>query len=108
MIFIDSNIPMYLVGVAHRNKERTVSVGERLVRDEALLVTDAQTLHEILHRYTAIERTDAIQPAYDALLNTVDEVFAVGASDPHALRYPPPRRLRLHGISTSTTFEYVE
>ena len=83
MIFIDSNTPMYLVGAAHPNKERTVSIGERLVRDEARLATDAQTLHEILHRYTAIERSDAIQPAYDALLNTVDEVFPVDASETH-------------------------
>ncbi|TVR65088.1 MAG: PIN domain-containing protein [Spirochaetaceae bacterium] len=81
MIFIDSNIPMYLVGAAHPNKDRTISILERLVRDETRLVTDAETLQEILHRYTAIGRTDAIQPAYDSLLEIVDEVFAVEVSD---------------------------
>ena len=81
MIFLDSNIPMYLIGTAHPNKERTISILERLVRDETRLVTDAETLQEILHCYTAIGRRDAIQPAYDALLDIVDEVFPVEVSD---------------------------
>ncbi|MDA3940805.1 MAG: type II toxin-antitoxin system VapC family toxin [Spirochaetia bacterium] len=81
MIFIDSNIPMYLVGADHPNKERTISVLQRIVRDETRLVTDAETLLEILHRYTAINRMEAIQAAYDAILGIVDEVFQVGTDD---------------------------
>lgn len=81
MIFIDSNIPMYLIGADHPNKERTISVLERLVRDETRLVTDAETLQEILHRYTAIRRIEAIQPAYDALMGIVDEIFPIGIDD---------------------------
>jgi predicted nucleic acid-binding protein len=41
------------------------------------LVTDAEVLQEILHRYVAIDRPDAIQPAFNALLGVVDEVFSV-------------------------------
>ena len=41
------------------------------------LVTDAEVLEEILHRYVSIERPDAIQPAFDALLGVVDDVFGV-------------------------------
>ena len=37
-------------------------------------------LREILHRYVAIDRRDAIQPAFDMLLNVVDEVLAVDLS----------------------------
>lgn len=81
MIFIDSNIPMYLIGADHSNKERTISVLQRLVRDETRLVTDAETLQEILHRYTAIRRIEAIQPAYDALMGIVDEIFPIGSDD---------------------------
>ncbi|HYN20602.1 MAG TPA: type II toxin-antitoxin system VapC family toxin [Thermoanaerobaculia bacterium] len=44
------------------------------------LVTDAEVLQEILHRYAAIRRRDAIQPAFDALLGLVDEVFPVDAA----------------------------
>lgn len=34
-------------------------------------------LQEILHRYVSIHRPDAIQPAFNALLGVVDEVFSV-------------------------------
>jgi predicted nucleic acid-binding protein len=38
-------------------------------------------LQEILHRYVAIHRRDAIQPAFDALLRVVDEVFPIELPD---------------------------
>lgn len=81
MIFIDSNIPMYLVGAAHPLKavararlEEAISGGERLV-------TSAEVLQEILHRYVAIERREAIRPALDAILGVVDEVYPVERAD---------------------------
>jgi len=40
------------------------------------LVTNAEVLQEILHRYVAMNRRDAIQPAFDALTGVVDEVLA--------------------------------
>jgi uncharacterized protein len=42
-------------------------------------VTDAKVLQEILHRYVALDRRDAIQPAFDALLGVVDEMLPVDA-----------------------------
>ena len=77
MIFIDSNIPMYLVGAAHPHKTDAQRALEKLVRDRQRLVTDAEVLQEILHRYIAIARRDAIQPAFDALLGITDDVLAV-------------------------------
>ncbi len=50
---------------------------ERLITDRQRLVTDAEVLQEILHRYVAIDRRDATQPAFDALLGVVDQVLAV-------------------------------
>jgi hypothetical protein len=41
------------------------------------LVTDTEVLQEILHRYVAIDRRDAIQPAFDAILGIVDQVLPV-------------------------------
>ena len=40
------------------------------------LVTDVEVLQEIMHRYVAIQRRDAIQPAFDAILGIVDEVMS--------------------------------
>ena len=77
MILIDANVPMYLVGPAHPHKTDAQRVLEKAVSDRERLVTDAEVLQEILHRYAAIDRRDVIQAAFDALLSIVDEVFAV-------------------------------
>ncbi len=77
MIFVDSNIPMYLVGASHPHKNDARRWLEELVSGRERLVTDAEVLQEILHRYVSIGRPDAIQPAFDALLGVVDEVFSV-------------------------------
>ena len=86
MILVDSSVPMYLVGAAHPHKldaqrllERAVSAGERLV-------TDAEVLQEICHRYVAIGRRDAIQPAFDGLLGVVDEVLPIERADVEAAK----------------------
>ena len=77
MIFVDSNIPMYLVGAPHPHKTDARRWLEELVSGQERLVTDAEVLQEILHRYVSIARPDAIQPAFNALLGVVDEVFSV-------------------------------
>ena len=79
MIFIDSNVPMYLVGASHPHKVSAQRRLEQLVSDRERLVTSAEVLQEILHRYAAINRRDAIQAAFDALLGIVDEVLSIGA-----------------------------
>jgi predicted nucleic acid-binding protein len=81
VIFIDSNIPMYLVGAAHPNKDAALRLLEQVIGRGNRLVSDAEVLQEILHRYHAIRRPDAIQPAFDALLGVVDEVFPIERID---------------------------
>jgi len=77
VILIDSNIPMYLVGSAHPHKIDARRLLERLVSERQRLVTDAEVLQEILHRYVAIDRRDAIQAAFDSVLGIMDEVLPV-------------------------------
>jgi predicted nucleic acid-binding protein len=77
VIFVDSNVPMYLIGAPHPRKSDAQRLLESFVTQRERLVTDAEVMQEILHRYVAIERPDAIQPALDALLGLVDEVFPV-------------------------------
>lgn len=81
MIFIDSNIPMYLIGAPHPNKEAARAAVERCISRGERMVTSAEVMQEILHRYVALCRPDAIQPALDALLGLADEVFPVEAVD---------------------------
>ena len=68
---------MYLVGGPHPHKSDTQRWLEKLASDRQRLVTDAEVLQEILHRYVAINRREAIQPAFSALLRIVDEVLPV-------------------------------
>jgi len=77
VILIDSNVPMYLVGTPGPHKTDAQRLLEKLISQRERLVTDAEVLQEILHRYVAINRRHDIQPAFDALLNTVDEVLPV-------------------------------
>jgi predicted nucleic acid-binding protein len=81
MIFVDSNIPMYLVGAAHPLKGEAQRLLDAAIGAGERLVSDAEVLQEILHHYVAIKRRDAIQPAFDALLGVVDEVFPISAAD---------------------------
>ncbi len=74
---VDSNVPMYLVGLPHAHKSDAQRRLEQLVNERQRLVTDAEVLQEILHRYVAINRRDAIQPAFDAILGIVDQVLDV-------------------------------
>lgn len=68
---------MYLVGASHPHKADAQRLLENLITDRQRLVTDTEVLQEILHRYAAINRRDAIQPAFSALLGVADQVLAV-------------------------------
>lgn len=68
---------MYLVGASHPHKADAQRVLENLISDRQRLVTDAEVLQEILHRYVAINRRDAIQPAFGALLGIADQVLPI-------------------------------
>ena len=81
MIFIDSNIPMYLVGADHPNKLIARARLEMAIVENEPLVTDAEVLQELLHRYVAIGRHDAIGPAWDALVGVVDVIHPIEIED---------------------------
>lgn len=71
---------MYLIGAPHPHKIDAQRLLEKCIVERRRLVTDAEVLQEILHRYVAIHRRDAIQSAFDSLLGLVDEVFPVNVA----------------------------
>jgi predicted nucleic acid-binding protein len=81
LIFIDSNIPMYLIGGAHPHKAEAQLIIERLIAAGQRLVTEAEVLQEILHRYTAIAKLEAIGPALQVTLDIIDDVLPVEKAD---------------------------
>jgi predicted nucleic acid-binding protein len=80
-IFVDSNIPMYLVGGEHPNRDRARQAVEVAIASRAILVTNTEAFQEILHRYVAIDRREAIEPAWNALRRVVDEVYPIELED---------------------------
>ena len=72
---------MYLIGAAHPHKAEAQILLERQIAAGQRMVTDAEVLQEILHRYTAIDTREAIGPAFQAVLEVVDEVFGIEKAD---------------------------
>jgi uncharacterized protein len=81
VIFVDANIPMYLVGADHPNKATARRLLEQAIVDNEPLATDVEVFQELLHRYAAIGRRDAIGPAWEALAGVVDVVHPVEVED---------------------------
>jgi hypothetical protein len=102
VIFVDAHVAMYLVGAAHPHKVDAQRRLEALVAERLRLVTDAEALNEILHRYTALDRRGYIQLATDALLGVVDDVLpitreSVERAKQLVLQYPTlPVRAAMH------------
>ncbi len=95
MIFVDSNVPMYLVGQAHPNKDAARRALEEAIAAGEPLCTNAEVLQEILHRYIAVRRTDRIDPAFDAVLGVVDVVYPIERTDVERARRILTTTLRL-------------
>jgi predicted nucleic acid-binding protein len=72
---------MYLIGTAHPHKADAQILLERFVARGERLVTDAEVFQEMLHRYTAINKREAIEPAFQVTLGFVDDVFAIERGD---------------------------
>lgn len=68
---------MYLIGAPHPHKADAQRLLESLISERQRLVTDAEVLQEILHRYVAINRRDAIQASFNVLLGIADDVLAI-------------------------------
>ncbi len=72
---------MYLVGGAHPNRERAQRSIETAIAVNERLVTDVEVFQEILHRYAAIDRKDAMRPCFALLDRIVDEIYPVERED---------------------------
>ena len=75
MIFVDSNVPMYIVGAPHPNKDRADALVDQLRANREELVTDVEVYQEILHRYTATRMPHRIDEAFEVVDDIVDKVF---------------------------------
>lgn len=86
MIFVDSNVPMYMVGNPHPNKERAIRLTGELLRNGEHLITSVEVYQEILHRYASIRRPQSIDDAFEALDDLVEDVLSYRMAEVRAAR----------------------
>ena len=86
MIFVDSNVPMYIVGAPHPNQDRAIALTRELVQSGERLITSVEVYQEILHRYTSVRHPDAIDIAFGVMDSLVRETLTYGMPEIHAAR----------------------
>ena len=80
-MYVDTNIFMYAMGADGRFKEPCARVLRAGAADKAVLVTSAETLQEVLHRYRSIGRHKDIRVMFDAIAAAVQRVLPVTVDD---------------------------
>ena len=80
-VFIDSNIPMYVAGRDHPNREPARRFLDRVRTGELEGCTSTEVLQEILYRYSALRRLDLAGDVYDLFVQLCPVVFAVTLAD---------------------------
>jgi len=80
-VFIDSNIPMYVAGRDHPNREPARRFLDRVRTGEVEGCTSTEVLQEILYRYAALRRLDLAGEVYDLFVQLCPVVFAVTLAD---------------------------
>ena len=86
---------MYLVGLRHPNRDR-LEAFLRLHADE-MYVTSAEVYQEVIHRYVAIDRRQAIEDCFVLLDELVERVYPITREDTDRARHIALTQRRLSG-----------
>jgi len=81
IVFIDANIPMYGAGREHTHREPSLRFLEAVRQREIEACTSTEVLHEILYRYSALQRIDLAREVYDLFVSICPIVFDVTLND---------------------------
>lgn len=81
MIFVDSNIPMYVAGRDHPLRAAARRILDRARDGEIEICTSTEVLQEILYRYAALKRLDLAAEVYDLFVQLCPVVFPVTLAD---------------------------
>ena len=80
-VFVDSNVPMYVAGGEHPNREPARRFLERVRAGEVDACTSTEVLQEILYRYSALRRIDLAAQVYDLFVEICPAVLDVTLAD---------------------------
>ena len=96
-MYVDTTIFMYAMGSESRYKDPCARILRAGAADKAVLVTSAETLQEVLHRYRSIGRHQDIRAVFDAISASVQRVLPVTAEDVEEARRLGERTVRRIG-----------
>ena len=81
MVFVDSNVPMYVAGREHALRDPARRFLERARAGAVDICTSTDVLQEILYRHTALKRRDLATMVYDLFVQLCPTVFPVTLAD---------------------------
>ena len=81
MVFVDSNIPMYVAGRDHPLRDPARRFLERARVGTVEICTSTEVLQEILYRYAALKRLDLAGAVYDLFVQLCPTVLPVTLAD---------------------------
>ena len=81
MVFVDSNVPMYVAGREHPHRAAARRFLERARSGDVEICTSTEVLQEILYRYAALNRRDLAGTVYDLFVQLCPVVLPVTLAD---------------------------
>lgn len=81
MIFVDSNLPMYVAGRDHPLREPARRFLERARDGEVEICSSTEVLQEILYRYAGLQRLDLAAEVYDLFVRLCPVILPVTLAD---------------------------
>jgi predicted nucleic acid-binding protein len=81
MIFVDSNVPMYVAGRDHPLRDPARRFLARARAGEVDICTSTEVLQEILYRYAALKRLDLAAGVYELFVQLCPTVLPVTLAD---------------------------
>jgi hypothetical protein len=81
VIFIDSNVPMYVAGRDHPLREPALRFLNRVRAGDVDACTSTEVLQEILYRYVGLRRPDLARDVYDLFVQLCPVVLPVTLAD---------------------------
>jgi predicted nucleic acid-binding protein len=81
MVFVDSNVPMYVAGRDHALRDPARRFLERARSGGVDICTSTEVLQEILYRYASLKRLDLAASVYDLFVQLCPTVLPVTLAD---------------------------